>query len=205
LGLLPITTAVLLAVDTHSTAYHVGQVAGLVVVIGLAAIVIRRALTRGFGRPAAPANSPPADSNFTGLLVGSASTPPTPLEPMPGPSGTGLGARNLLIVAVAVILAAAFVASSISRGLLDSGSAGPWSTSEGANLKAGFIAGCGKGITSRTQTCECVFTRLSSIPPYNTIGGFEQLEAELHAFEQTRDRSRLPVALLSSVRSCSSS
>ncbi len=196
--------AVLLAVDTHSTAYHVGEVTGLVVVIGLAAIVIRRALTRGFGGPAAAA-TPSPESSFSGLLVGSASTPPTSREPLAARSTSGPGTRNLLIVAVAVILATAYVASSISRGLLDSGSTGPWSTGEGANLKAGFIAGCGKGVVSRTQTCECVFARLSSMPPYNTLSGFEQLGAALRAFEQTRDRSTLPVALLSSVRGCSSS
>lgn len=194
----------LLVVDTHSTAYHVGEVAGLVVVLSLAALVIRRALTRGFGSRAAPVSAS-SESNFSGLLVGSTGISPSPREPARAPSTNGPGVRNLVIVAVAVALAATYVASGISRGLLDGGSTGQWSTREGVNMKAGFIAGCSKGVSSRIQTCECVFARLSSIPPYNTPSGFGRLGAELHTFEQTRAKSTLPAALLSSVRSCSRS
>jgi hypothetical protein len=103
-----------------------------------------------------------------------------------------------------VVLATAFLASSISRGLLDGGPSSPWSTGEGANLRAGFIAGCSKGVSSRARTCQCVFARLSSAPPYDTPKGFALLNADLRSFEQTRDTSTLPAVLFSSVRSCSS-
>jgi hypothetical protein len=189
-----------IAVDTHSTAYHVGEVVGLAIVIGLAALVIRRALTRGFGAPSA---LPRSESSFSGLAVGSVDVSPSPHQQSITPTKRGRGPRDLVIVAIAVVLAGAYVASSISSGLLDSGPAGPWSTSEGVNLRAGFIAGCGKGVSSTARTCECVFARLSSAPPYNTPKGFELLRADFQSFEQTRDASTLPAVVFSSVRSCS--
>ncbi len=196
-----------IALDTHSTAYHAGEVTGLVIVIVLAGYVIHRALTRGFGRQrasvAAPAHS---ESSFSGLVVGSAGVSPPPrVQVAHTATREGPEAKDLAIAAVAVVLAGAYIVSGISHGLLDSGKPSPWSTSEGANVRAGFIAGCGKGDPSRERTCECVFAKLSSTPPYDTPAGFEQLGATLAAVERTRDVSALPPALLSGIRSCSTS
>jgi hypothetical protein len=144
---------------------------GLVIVLGLAVLVIHRALTRGFGR-------------------------------RPVSTEKRHGAWDLVIVVLAVVIAGAYIVSSISRGLLDSGPSGPWLTSEGVNLKAGFIAGCSKGAPSRTGACECLFARLSSIPPYNTPSGFEALSADLQTFAQTHDTTKLPPAVFSSIHTC---
>jgi hypothetical protein len=159
----------LLGVDTSSTSYHVGEIAGLAIVVGLAIAVVRRALTRGFGRP-----SP----------------------------GRRRAPRNLAIAILAVLLALGYLASSVDRGLLDGTSGGPWSTSEGVNLKAGFIAGCGHGVPSRSAVCGCVFARIASSPPYDTPSGFETLTVSLRRFQQTRDLSRLPAPVLGAVRGC---
>jgi hypothetical protein len=156
----------------------VGEVVGLLVVIGLAVAVIRRALTRGFGRPSS-----------AGPIAGA-------------PSARRRRPRDLAIAMIAAVLALAFMASSIDGGLFDNGSAGVWSTNEGLNMRAGFIAGCSNRLLSRVATCECVFARISTIPPYNTPSGFAGLITIVRRFTETRDLSVLPPAIVSGIRSC---
>ena len=77
-----------------------------------------------------------------------------------------------------------------------------WSTSQGVNVKAGFIDGCSRGIASRAAMCECVFDRVSSSPPYDTPSGFEGLAATVERYQQTRNAGDLPAVLIESARYC---
>jgi hypothetical protein len=165
---MPIAGGVIPAVDSYSTAYHVGEVVGLLVALALAAFVIRRALTQGFGR-----------------LDGGVRTP-----------------GDLAIALLALGVAVALGVSSVDRGLFDSSSRGPWSTAAGVNEKAGFIAGCTRGTPSRAGICECVFVRLSSIPPYDTPAGFTALVPTFRRYAETHDASLVPAAVLDGIRSC---
>jgi hypothetical protein len=172
------------AVDTYATSYHVGEVVGLLIVVGLALIVIRRALTRGSGR--ASAAPPPGDP---GTLSGAA-------------SARRRRPRDVAIAIIAVAVAGAFVLSSVDRGLFDATAGGSWSTAEGVDERAGFIAGCGQGVPARTPGCECVFARISSTPPYNTPSGFAGLRTTIRRFEETRQPSAIPAAVVAAIRGC---
>src|SRR2546425_10045121 len=72
----------------------------------------------------------------------------------------------------AVVLVVAAMVTFGLKDLLASGSRSAWSTSEGINLRAGFIAGCSHEVSSRVGKCECVFEHVSKVPPYDTPTGF---------------------------------
>ena len=79
------------------------------------------------------------------------------------------------------------VAAMVTFGLKDllaSGSKSAWSTSEGINLRAGFIAGCRHEIPSRLKPCECLFGHVSRTRPYVTPTGFMGMIASVRRFEQ---------------------
>ena len=83
------------------------------------------------------------------------------------------------------------------------GATGSWSSQQGAEIRAGFIAGCGHGLASKQRICECLFDRVAASPPYNTPAGFEGLAPAMRRFEETRDVSLIPQPLLSAARTCS--
>lgn len=165
-------TFTVLAVDTTSTSYQIGQFVGLAFVLVLAFAVLRRAATTGFG------------SRAGGLL-------------------------NRSIVVAAVVIAAGYLAYGAKEGMFESGAGAgtqqAWSTQEGVNLKAGFIAGCSQNQEARDRICECVFNRIASAAPYDTPAGFEaNLLPAVRRFQETRQPSTLPVAYVSAARSCAS-
>jgi hypothetical protein len=164
-------TLLVLAVDTASTAYQIGEFVGLAFVLVLAFVVLRRATTSGFGA-------------------------------RPG------GALNVSLGTAAVLIAAGCSAHGVKDGMFEAGaSAGStqsaWSTREGVNLKAGFIAGCSHNLEARDAVCECVFERVASTPPYNTPEGFEvNLAPAIRRAQAAGQPKRLPVVLVSAARKC---
>ena len=189
-----------IALDSSSTSYHVGEVAGLLAVLGLAVYVARRALTRGFGQPNSRAQSKSA--SFSGVLLDSVGGASTALRPATAGNERRPRQRDVLIALLAVAVAVAYVVSSLNRGILKSGGGDGWSSHRGLELKAGFVAGCSRSSPSRAAICECVFARISSTPPYDTPSGFEGLYASFEAFARTGDSALVPTAVLSSARSC---
>jgi hypothetical protein len=108
--------------------------------------------------------------------------------------------RASVTSAAVVLVAAAIVIFGLKHLLGASNQA--WATSEGVNLRAGFIVGCSNGVSSRVTRCECVFKRVSRVPPYDTPTGFMEMVISVRRFEQTRDLSALPPALVEAGRSC---
>jgi hypothetical protein len=163
-----------LAVDSASTSYQIGEFVGLAIVLVMAVYVVRRAMTRGFGREVRPT-------------------------------------RDGLIVVLAIVLAAAYLISASNGGIFDSSSLTPaaasasgWSTAEGRELRAGFIAGCSQGVASRQPTCECVFRNLTRTAAYATPAGFMTLQGTLQEFEHTK-QAQLPAELTVAIRRCAPS
>ncbi|MEA2314907.1 MAG: hypothetical protein QOI03_1599 [Solirubrobacteraceae bacterium] len=161
----------MLAVDTASTSYQIGQFAGLAFVLVLAFAALRRAATTGFGSRAG-------------------------------------GPLNGFVALAAVVIAAGYLAYSAKDGMFESGAAArgtqeAWSSQEGVDMKAGFIASCGQNSAGRTSICECVFAHIASTPPYNTPKGFEaNLLPAVKRFVETRQVSALPATYVSAVREC---
>src|SRR5207302_2146616 len=135
-----------------STAYHVGQVVGLLILLVVAIAVLRSHL------------SP-------------------------------------VVRAVVVVVAGALFVVGL-KSVLANASNPAWSTNQGVNLRAGFIAGCTNGVSSRQSKCECVFQHVSSVPPYDTPSGFEQLAVALRRAGETRNVAAVPAALIDAGRPC---
>ena len=161
-----------LAIDSSSTAYQAGQLTGLAFALVLAVYVIHRAMTRGFGSKRRPA-------------------------------------REATIALIATLIAGAYLISGVQGGMFEStssanasGSGEGWSDAKGAEVRAGFLAGCSQSVQSREAICECVFSRISALPDYNTPRSFETLAASLASFQQTHQISSLPAAMVSAIRSC---
>jgi hypothetical protein len=108
--------------------------------------------------------------------------------------------RDVVIAAVAVVVAGVYIVSAI-HGPLGSSSGGSWTSSQGVNVKAGYLAGCARGGQSGT-TCECLFDRISAVPPYNTPAGFTGLQSAVRRADETRDAAFLPGAVLAALREC---
>jgi hypothetical protein len=107
-----------------------------------------------------------------------------------------------IIKAAAVVIAAAMIVVGVKH-LTNPNDRAAWATSQGINVKAGYIAGCSKGESSRVKRCECIFDRVSSSPPYDTPSGFESMIVSLERFQRTRNIADLPPALVTSIRACS--
>lgn len=111
--------------------------------------------------------------------------------------------HGTVLSVVAVVVAGAVLVVGI-KDMLANGSTQPWSTREGVNVRAGFIGGCSHDEASRAATCECVFSHISSAPPYDTPRGFEGLAATILRFQRTGDVRVLPATVLSAAHSCGS-
>jgi hypothetical protein len=101
------------------------------------------------------------------------------------------------------------VAAAVVAALLVAGATRPspvddlpdaWSSPAAAELRAGFIAGCEQTAPAQLD-CGCVFSSLSSVPPYDTPRGFATLQDVLAGAE--RDPAALPGPVVAAVRTCS--
>jgi hypothetical protein len=167
-----------LGANTYSSAYYVGEIAGFVFILVLARTVVYRALTRGFGR-----------GGESGPGQGHGISP-----------RRGRTRRDLVIAAIAVVVAGVYIVSAIHRPL-GSSSGESWASSQGVNVKAGYLAGCAKG-GQQYGTCECLFDRISAVAPFNTPAGFTGLQSAVRRADETRDAAYLPGAVLTAFRDC---
>jgi hypothetical protein len=100
--------------------------------------------------------------------------------------------------AAALVLAAMLVASAVRMtGTRHT----PWDSGMGAQMKAGFIAGCSQTGKS-TAHCGCLFSHLTARVPYNTPDGFEGLATNLGEFVRTGDVRVLPQGYVDAIMAC---
>jgi hypothetical protein len=85
--------------------------------------------------------------------------------------------------------------------LIGSKSTKTWTSAQGESVRRDFIAGC-SSTSGSVSYCECLFNRLSSVPPYNTPSGFDGLEASLRRAVRTADVNALPPAMVNAARAC---
>ena len=109
--------------------------------------------------------------------------------------------RGLRKGAVTDWIAAAVVAVLLAGALLRAGGDDAWASGEGAQLRAGFIAGCEHSAASIVD-CGCVFTELTSAPPYDTPAGFATLEDPIRQAQQTGDLSLIPQPYIAAANTC---
>jgi hypothetical protein len=186
-----------------ASAYETGQLIGGLLAIALfGALAIafgRRALDRG-RRPAAtalPVSAPAAPIRST---AGSVAPPGfsepigsfTPAAPSRPRGGRGSRARTLYGLAAGVCAVLLVVASVrfADRHLGD----GPWDTTQGRQLRAGFMLGC-QNSAHGSIDCECMFEHLTDAPPYDTPAEFVAMEGTFERSVMTAMRTRDPAAL----------
>jgi hypothetical protein len=85
--------------------------------------------------------------------------------------------------------------------LIEGKSPQTWTSAQGDSLRRDFMAGC-SAASGSVSYCECLFDRLSSVPPYNTPSGFAGLEGSLERALRTRDVNAVPPAVIGSLRLC---
>jgi hypothetical protein len=98
-------------------------------------------------------------------------------------------------------IAAAVVAVLLAGAVLRAGGDDAWASGEGAQLRAGFIAGCESSAAS-IMDCGCVFTELTSAPPYDTPAGFATLQGPVRQAQQTGDLSVIPERYIAAMNAC---
>jgi hypothetical protein len=98
-------------------------------------------------------------------------------------------------------IAAAAVAVLLAGALLRAGGDDAWASGEGAQLRAGFIAGCESSAGSIVD-CGCVFTELTSAAPYDTPAGFATLHGPVSQAQQTGDLSLIPQPYIAAANAC---
>lgn len=81
---------------------------------------------------------------------------------------------------------------------------GPWSTQEGRDMRAGYLAGCVASGDSQAG-CECFFEELKSIPRYDTPTKFATLIGELQTAERTGSLAGLSPAVFVAAERCATS
>jgi hypothetical protein len=98
-------------------------------------------------------------------------------------------------------LAAAVVAVLLAGAVLRAGGDDAWASGEGAQLRAGFIAGCENSAASIVD-CGCVFAELTSAAPYDTPAGFATLVGPVRQAQQTGDPSVIPQPYIAAANAC---
>jgi hypothetical protein len=107
---------------------------------------------------------------------------------------------RLAVITVLVL----FVGGGLLSAVLGSGSQASttsWSSQQGAQTRAGFVAGC-KGSGGTTTDCTCLFSRLISYQRYSTPAGFATLNAAAELYKQTGNRADIPAVYVQSAQSC---
>lgn len=77
----------------------------------------------------------------------------------------------------------------------------PWASTQGVNMRAGFLDGCQNG-AGQLVDCGCVFDTLRSTPPYDTPDGFNTMAPAVQRASESGDAKQLPAAYVAAVRSC---
>lgn len=120
------------------------------------------------------------------------------VRPTPGISPRAVGIRWRY--AIGALLAGVLLVVGIVQ-ITGGGATDPWATAEGANMRAGFLNGCGQSAGNLVD-CQCVFAHVTSRPPFNTPQGFASLGSDVLAYERTGDRVAIPAVYISSLRAC---
>jgi hypothetical protein len=103
-----------------------------------------------------------------------------------------------LIVVLVILGGGVVIGAIVGPG---SAEASSWSSQQGIEARAGFIDGCNQSAGARLD-CRCVFDRLIAVPTYSTPAGFATLDGPVEQFEQTGDRSYIPVAYVEAAAAC---
>jgi hypothetical protein len=113
----------------------------------------------------------------------------------------GFGARDKAMAFASVGIACTIVFLGLGKLTGGAEASGPWSTPAGVNLKAGFLGGCERGGTS-ASACECLFARISSVPPYDTPRGFMTLVRAVKRYRKTQDPRVIPGVVTTAAQIC---
>ena len=108
-------------------------------------------------------------------------------------------ARTTAGVVTAVVIGAAILTADATRFLAHA-SGGPWSTSEGKSMKAGFIDGCKRNTPE--PACRCMFEQISSTPGYDTPAGMMTIASGVNGYMRTGDPSRIPRVVYDAAQHC---
>ena len=187
-----------------ASAYRVGQDAG-VVFLPLALIwCARRAFRVLPRRPMAAAGGAAPPIRAVAPIVASSVAPPDFAPAATAPHGTHEEARSRSVgiewrYGAAALVVAVLLTASVLR--MTGTHQTPWDTGIGAQIKAGFIAGCSQNGQS-TAHCGCVFSRVTARAPFNTPSGFEGVVSNLGEFVRTRDVRALPKGYVDAVMAC---
>ena len=157
------------------SAYDLGSLAGLAALAALlVALIVRVARTAPTAAPAA----------------GGLAAEVTPRPPR----------RRSDVIAMCVV--AVWLVAAIGYQVTKGGpSSDPWASSQGVNMRAGFIDGC-QGSAGRIVDCGCVFTSLRGDARYDTPDRFANLGLEVQSAASAGDPKLLPAAYIAAVRSC---
>ncbi len=146
-----------------------------------------------FTRPAPAATPPPAATAPIGAVAAPIANRRVVVRAR-SRSSTGSFFTGLAMLAV-VAAAAYFVVIKPSSGL-DS-----WQSSKGKEMHAEFVRGCSQSAMGRID-CECVFTKITSTPPYDTPKGFLKIDREFARYRQTGNPDDVPRLFVDVAMAC---
>jgi hypothetical protein len=150
-----------------------------------------------FTRPSPAAAAPFAPSPpGAPVAVGAAAPVANRRVVVPVKQRSASGSVFMALAMIAVAAAAAyFVVIKPSAGMSS------WQSSEGKQMHAEFVQGCNRTAMGRID-CECVFTKISSTPPYDTPKGFLKITEEFERYRQTGNPADIPQLFVDVAMAC---
>jgi hypothetical protein len=106
--------------------------------------------------------------------------------------------RSRLTDSIAACVVALLLGTGVVRAATDGD---PWSSEEGVEMRAGFLAGC-ESSAGTAVDCGCTFDALVSAPAYDTPKEFAALGAVVERAIRENDVSVIPAEYLNAARSC---
>lgn len=77
-----------------------------------------------------------------------------------------------------------------------------WESKKGKQVQSGFVDGCKRGSAGAPVDCECIFTKITALPAYDTPEEFLEMSAQLTQNGTSMRPQSIPPEVMQAVQSC---
>jgi hypothetical protein len=77
-----------------------------------------------------------------------------------------------------------------------------WESKKGKQVRSGFVDGCKRSSAGAPVDCECIFTKITALPAYDTPDEFVEMSAQLTQNGTSLRPQSIPPEIMQAVQGC---